>query len=98
MWLIFGNVHMKLKVKAIQLKAMQLKAMQLKVSMQKNIGKIGIKEGYMFTPFFSSFFLLSSSSSGGEKLSLILELEKLLSCKESLILVSKRKKNSLLAC
>ena len=36
MWLIYRNVHMQLKVKA-----MQLKAMQLKVNMQKNIGERG---------------------------------------------------------
>ena len=68
---------------------MQLKEkdMQLKVSMQKNIGERGLRR---------DICSLSSSFSRGEKQSLILELEKLLSCKESLILVSKGKK--LLTC
>ena len=62
---------------------MQLKAMQLKVSMQNNIGGKRINKGYICSlsstlVFFTYFFLLIR--------------EKILSCKQSLILVSKRKK------
>ena len=65
---------------------MQLKmeAMQLKVGMQNNIWEKRINKGYMFTLFLSSFFLLSFTH-------FFLRIRKKnLSCKQSLILVSRK--------